>query len=117
VTHHPVSLAAANAIVEQYHRHNVPTVGHRFAIAAYEEGRSVGVAIVGRPVARALDQEGVAEITRVCSVPDAPRNTNSYLYGACRRIWQAMGGSKLITYTLASETGASLRGSRLSVGA
>ncbi len=51
-----------------------------------------------------------AEVTRVCVRPDAPRNANSFLYGACWRAWRAMGGTRLVTYTLASESGASLRG-------
>jgi len=32
------------------------------------------------------------------------------LYGAAWRAWRAMGGKKLITYTLQTESGASLRG-------
>jgi len=32
------------------------------------------------------------------------------LYGACWRAWRAMGGKRLITYTLQTEPGTSLRG-------
>jgi hypothetical protein len=110
MTHKPVTLAKANEIVAQYHRHNRPVVGHRFSIAAYDGDQLVGVAIVGRPIARAEDQEIDAEILRVCTVPDAPKNTCSYLYAACRRIWSAWGGRTIRTTTLATESGASLRG-------
>ncbi len=68
------------------------------------------MACVGRPVARAYDPEKVAEVNRLCVVPGAPDNTCSFLYAACRRVWQAMGGERIITYTLATESGASLRG-------
>lgn len=32
------------------------------------------------------------------------------LYSACWRAWRAMGGKRLITYTLKSESGSSLKG-------
>ncbi len=110
MTHHPLTLAKANAIVSEYHRHNRPVVGHRFSIAAYDGDQMVGVAIVGRPIARAEDQENDVEILRVCTVPGAPKNTCSYLYAACRRIWQTWGGKTIRTTTLESESGSSLRG-------
>ena len=51
-----------------------------------------------------------AEVLRVCILPDAPRNANSMLYGACRRILFEMGGRKILTYTLQTESGISLKG-------
>ena len=69
-----------------------------------------GVAIVGRPIARRLDDGFTSEVLRVCVTPNAPKNTCSFLYGRCWRIWQQMGGIKMITYTLQKESGASLRG-------
>jgi hypothetical protein len=44
---------------------------------------------------------------RVCT--DGTPNACSALYGACRRIAKAMGYTRVITYTLADEDGASLR--------
>lgn len=76
-------------------------------------GELVGVAIVGRPVARLLQLPGSAELLRLCTSPSAPRNAGSKLYARCRRIWQLMGGIKLHTYTLQRESGASLRGAGL----
>jgi hypothetical protein len=73
----------------------------------------VGVAIVGRPIARLLQVEGAAELLRLCTSPAAPKGSGSKLYSRCRRIWQLMGGTKLHTYTLQKESGASMRGAGL----
>jgi len=70
----------------------------------------VGIAIVGNPVSASLMDGTTAEVLRVCSNDKAPKGTGSFLYGRCWRIWQQMGGKRLITYTLQSESGASLRG-------
>lgn len=103
----PSSLKEANGYVSQFHRHNMAVVGHKFSLSCYEEDRLCGVAIVGRPVARRLDDGNTLEITRVCT--DGTRNANSILYGACARAAKALGYKKIITYTLKSESGASLR--------
>jgi hypothetical protein len=105
----PCELAEANAFVAQHHRHHQPVVGHRFSIAVAEEARVCGVAIVGRPVARHLDDGWTLEVTRCCT--DGTRNAASSLYGAARRATFALGYRTLVTYTLASESGASLRAS------
>ena len=106
----PLTLREANEFVANFHRHNKPTQGGRFAIGAVCDGNLVGVAIVGRPVSQGLQDGFTAEVTRVCVQDDAPRNVCSFLYGRCWRIWQQMGGKRMITYTLQSESGASLRG-------
>lgn len=107
----PLTLREANDFVEQHHRHSARTSndGGKFAIGMTEGGDLIGVAIVGRPVARLLQKPGTAEVLRLCVAPDAPRNACSRLYGRCKRIWQLMGGDRVVTYTLASESGASLR--------
>ena len=106
----PLTIRDANEFVSNFHRHNKPTQGGRFAIGAVEDDQLVGVAIVGRPVARGMQDGVTAEVTRVCVLDDAPRNACSFLYGRCWRIWQQMGGKRMITYTLQSESGSSLRG-------
>jgi hypothetical protein len=106
----PVTLTEAIAYVDNFHRHNKGPQGGLFAIGASNGDGLVGVAIVGRPVARALQDGYTAEITRVCVHDKAPRNCNSFLYSACWRAARAMGYSKIITYTLASESGSSLKG-------
>lgn len=103
----PVSLANANAFVAAHHRHHRPVVGHKFSIGCMVGGVLVGVAIVGRPVSRHLDNGFTLEVNRLCT--DGTRNACSFLYGAAWRAARALGYQKIITYTLASEGGASLR--------
>lgn len=103
----PVSLQQANDFVLKYHRHNKPVRGCKFCIGAEKDGKLVGVAIVGRPVARNLDDGKTAEILRVCT--DGTLNVNSFLYARCKRICQLMGYERVVTYTLKEESGASLR--------
>ena len=69
----------------------------------------VGVAICGRPVSRHYDDGLTLEINRLCT--DGTRNACSKLYGACVRTAVAMGYERVITYTLQSENGASLKAS------
>ena len=59
----PVSLKEANAFVAEHHRHHKPVVGHKFSIGCMQAGRLVGVAIVGRPVSRYLDDGLTLEVT------------------------------------------------------
>jgi len=106
----PITLAEANEFVSSYHRHNKPVQGAKFAIAASYEDRLIGVAIVGRPVARHLDDGLTAEVTRCCVLTDAPKGACSFLYSRSWRAWAAMGGNRMVTYTLSNESGSSLRG-------
>lgn len=108
----PMSLREANDFVQSFHRHNGRTSrdGGKFAIGASTGDELVGVAIVGRPIARLLSNDVTAEVLRCCTNDAAPKGTCSFLYARCWRVWAAMGGRKLITYTLATESGASLRG-------
>ena len=103
----PTTLREACAFVGQHHRHHRPPQGGLFAVAAARDGVVVGVAIVGRPVARMLADGVTAEVTRLCVV-DAP-NACSMLYAACWRAARAIGYERLVTYTLPEEGGASLR--------
>lgn len=105
----PIHHAEANAFVAKHHRHHKPTPGHKFSVAVADtDGVVRGVAIVGRPVARNLDDGWVLEVNRCCT--DGTRNACSMLYQAAWRVAKAMGYQKLITYTLPKEGGASLRG-------
>lgn len=106
----PVDLHEANDFVTSFHRHNKPVRGAKFCIGANHNDVLVGVAIVGRPVARELQDGTTAEVTRCCVVESAPKGICSFLYACCWRAWRAMGGARLVTYTLKSESGASLRG-------
>jgi len=106
----PITLREACAFVEAHHRHHPPPRGHKFSLAIEEDGHVVGVAIVGRPVARALDDNATIEVLRVCCLPGT-KNGCSMLYGAARRIAKEMGYRRILTYTLASEPGTSLKAS------
>ena len=105
--HVPVTLAEANAFVAQHHRHHRPVVGHKFSIGAAQGDRIVGVAIVGRPVARLRDDGETLEVARLCT--DGTRNACSFLYGCAARAAFALGYRRIGTYILASETGTTLR--------
>lgn len=105
----PMTLAEANAFVETHHRHHGRVQGHKFSIGLAESDRIVGVAIIGRPVARHLDDGMTLEVTRCCT--DGVRNGCSMLYGSAWRAAKALGYRRLITYVLAEESGGSLRAS------
>jgi hypothetical protein len=115
VTIVPVRQQEAKQFIATHHRHNKAPVGAIFCIGVTHEGTLVGVATVGRPVARMADRGYTAEVTRLCTTPEAPKGACSMMYAACWRAWRAMGGLRLITYTLKSESGASLRGAGWSV--
>jgi hypothetical protein len=107
----PISTLEANAFVQSYHRHNkISAQLAKFSIGASDGERLVGVAIVSLPVARALHDGVTAEVRRCCVLDDAPKGTCSFLYSRCWKAWSALGGHKLITYTLQTESGASLKG-------
>lgn len=102
----PMKHATANDFVRRLHRHSRPTLGAIFCVGVADDDVR-GVAIVGRPVARHLDDGATVEILRVAT--DGARNACSMLYGACRRIAREMGYGRILTYTLPHEGGASLR--------
>ena len=107
----PCTLREANALVARWHRHHRPVQGQRFSIGLAAGEGLLAAAVVGRPVARGLDDGWTAEVTRLVVAPQADPlwNCCSRLYGACWRAWKAMGGRRMVTYILASEPGTSLR--------
>lgn len=105
----PITLRTASEYINLHHRHHHATAGCKFSIGCYEGNTLVGCAVCGRPVSRHYDDGLTCEINRVCT--DGTRNACSMLYGACCRIAKAMGYKKIITYTLISEDGASLKAS------
>lgn len=107
----PITKSEASVFIAQHHRHHRVPVGALWWQAAHNsDGVLVGVAVVGRPVARALDDGLTCEVTRrMCT--DGTPNTCSMLYAATRRVAEAKGYRRGITYILASEQGASLRAS------
>ncbi len=103
----PIDRATANEFVTSWHRHHQPPIGQLWAIAAAAGDTLIGVAIVGRPVARPYDDRLTVEVTRVAT--NGYRNACSLLYSACWRSAKARGYLRALTYTRDDETGASLR--------
>ncbi|MEU8908616.1 XF1762 family protein [Streptomyces mirabilis] len=99
---------AACAYVEEHHRHHDAPQGHQFSLGVRtDDGRLVGVAIVGRPVSRHFDNGLTIEVTRVAT--DGTVNACSALYAAAWRTARSAGYGRAITYTQGGESGASLR--------
>jgi hypothetical protein len=104
----PIAFKNAKIFVDEHHRHNVSPQGHKFSIGLFEGESLIGVIIVGRPIARHNDDGLTAEVTRCC-VLEGCKNANSMLYGSAWRTAKGMGYKKIITYTLISESGISLK--------
>ena len=104
----PVQFSDAAAFVGMHHRHHKPPTGHKFSVGvANDADVLVGVAMVGRPVARYMDDGMTLEVNRTAT--DGTNNANSMLYGAAARVTFGLGYTRLITYTQQGESGASLR--------
>lgn len=106
----PINFADACLYIRQHHRHLPPPVSWKFGAGCRIVGQDglSGVICVGRPVARYLDNGWTVEVNRCAT--DGTRNAASLLYGAAWRAARALGYRRLVTYTLPSEGGASLRG-------
>lgn len=102
----PIKFKEACLFVKKHHRHHLPPAGHVFSLACAVDEDIVGVAIVGRPIARTLDNGLTAEVTRLCT--DGTKNACSMLYAAAWRAARAIGYKKLIAYILNTEKGTSL---------
>lgn len=106
----PMTLSAVNDFISTHHRHHKKVQGHRFSLGVKDaDGKLVGVATCGRPVARKTDQYSVLEVTRLAT--DGTYNACSVLYGACARVAKEMGFSRIQTFILDSEPGTSLKAS------
>jgi hypothetical protein len=110
VTIVPLTLPKANELVGRLHRHHAALPGGFawFCIGAVSDGVLVGCAIAGRPTNRNNDDGQTVEVLRVAT--DGTPNAPSALMGACVRAARAVGAHRIITYTLDSESGISLRG-------
>jgi hypothetical protein len=103
----PITFKEACAFIRKHHRHHKPPTGWMFGCAVNDGEKVVGVATVGRPVARMLCDGFTLEVNRLCT--DGTPHAASALYGACWRAAKALGYRRLITYILAEEPGTSLR--------
>jgi hypothetical protein len=109
LTLRPLARDEANAHIRRWHRHNAAVKGHKFAIGVQLGRELLGVVVVGRPSARALDNGLTFEVTRLALIPNAPRNAASKLLAAAWRAARAMGVTRLISYTRADERGTCYR--------
>jgi len=109
----PVRFGICKAFVEEHHHHCRPPAGWRFGAGCFNGPTLVGVAMVGRPVARMIDASQVVEVNRLCidrSLSTAlRRNAASKLLGFAAKEARRRGFTRIITYTLESEGGGSLR--------
>jgi len=104
-----IDLKTANEFVSRYHRHHTKVVGHKFSVGASCEDILVGIAICGRPVSRKQDNGKTLEINRLCTT--GVKNTCSKLCSYVMKYAKLKGYERVITYTLMSENGASLKAS------
>jgi hypothetical protein len=103
-----ITQADAARFIAKHHRHHTPPVGAITCLGLWEGETLVGVGVLGRPVSRMLQAQGVCEITRLCVAPDV-LHAASALAARVRLVAQALGFARCVTYTLAEEGGASLR--------
>lgn len=99
----------ANEFVKEHHRTHKPVHCDKFRVGAEKDGKLVGVAMVGRPVSRVLDDGKTVEVLRCCT--DGTKNACSFLYARASGAAREMGFSRIITYILESEDGASVKAS------
>ena len=103
----------AKRFIAQHHAHCRVPVTWRFHTGIYNGRTLLGVAVVGNPVAPALNGRGILEVNRLCIRRDTAAalrwNAASMLYGWCAREAARQGWRKIITYTRADEPGTSLR--------
>lgn len=102
----PDSFATVTAMIAKYHRHHDPSIGWMWGLMAWRDGWLVGVATVGRPVSRHLQDEGLLEVTRLCTFTRRRFRAASEMYRAVHVLCEDTPG--VITYTLESEKGESL---------
>jgi hypothetical protein len=108
----PITLRRANEYVDVVHRHHGPRQAgpDLYSIAAITEwGEIRGVATTAQPNAanRLTDGFRTAEVVRVAT--DGTPNACSILYAASARAAKALGFSRIISYVLDTETGASIK--------
>lgn len=104
----PITFADARRYIVEHHRHNDPPVAHRACVGiADDSGNLRGVGILGIPKARLSHDGRTAEIVRIAT--DGVPNGCSMLYGALVRVAWNLGYDRVLTYTLGSESGTSLR--------
>lgn len=101
-----ITLQEANQFVKEHHRHHQPVNRDKYRVGCMENGILLGIAQVGRPVSRFLDDGNTLEVLRLATI--GTKNVCSFLYSRCARIAKELGYQKIITYILETESGDSL---------
>lgn len=104
----PISYSVAKDFINHHHRHHRSPQGQKFALGLTDGNNLIGVVTAGRPVSRHMDDGQTLEVTRCC-VKEIYKNGVSKLYSHVCKVAQAMGYKQVITYTLATETGTSMK--------
>lgn len=109
-----VSQKEAREFIKEHHRHNPPPAGWLWGQGIFNGPDLVGVIWVGRPVARAIDHTKVVEVNRLCVAHD--KFPAGFLWNACSQAYaqaareaKKRGYEKIMTYTLESEEGTTLK--------
>jgi hypothetical protein len=110
----PVTISEANGFIDKYHRHHKALKLHKFSVGVAFAGALVGVCMVNRPVNLSMDDGRTLEIARLC--PDGTKNACSFLLARAARAAQALGYSRIQTYTLTDESVESYGGSLRAAG-
>jgi hypothetical protein len=109
----PIRFRDAAQFVAKHHRHCPPPAGWRFGAGVLNGRQLIGVVMVGRPVARMIDAKTTVEVNRLCVRSDVAQglvwNACSLLYAWSAREALKRGFKRVITYTLAEESGTSLK--------
>lgn len=103
----PITQLEARLFIAKHHRHSKPPMRVICCVGIEAGGEIVGVGTLERPKAQKLCDGFTVEASRVCTT--GAKNGCSMLYGALCRAAAALGYTRVISYTLASESGASLR--------
>lgn len=113
----PMRFGLVKEFIRQHHDHCAPPVTWRFGASIWNGRTLIGVVVVSRPTSPSLPQTTWLEITRLC----VDRSVSPILrYKACSMLYlwavdeanRRGGFHKIITYTMDSESGMSLRYAR-----
>lgn len=104
-----IDLKLANLFIGKHHRHSVPLkpINVKYIIGIENEKELVGVAILGRPCNRHIEDGSTIEIRRLAT--NGLKNACSFILARCSELAFALGFTKIITYTLEIESGSSLK--------
>ena len=113
----PMRFGLVKEFIRRHHDHCAPPVTWRFGASIWNGRTLIGVVVVSRPTSPSLPQTTWLEITRLC----VDRSVSRILrYKACSMLYlwavdeanRRGGFRKIITYTMDSESGMSLRYAR-----